>query len=87
MVGEKAVLNVLSPTGGCVGDVETDRFWTLTSIQATQAHRNPWKPEYEPNVFVSVYLLRPGGSNQLAGEMFGYDQLAVQAPAAHWVCR
>jgi uncharacterized protein YfaS (alpha-2-macroglobulin family) len=40
----------------------------------------PVKPEYEPNAFVSVYILSPGGSDELAGEMFGYDQIAVRAP-------
>ncbi len=85
MVGEKAVLNVLSPTGGVAWvSVETDRILdTFTApIQGnTSRIEIPVKPEYEPNVFVSVYVLRPGGSDQLAGEMFGYDQLAVQAPA------
>ena len=84
MVGEKAVLNVLSPTGGVAWvSVETDRILdTFTApIQGnTSRIEIPVKPEYEPNVFVSVYVLRPGGSDQLAGEMFGYDQLAVQAP-------
>ena len=40
----------------------------------------PVKSDYEPNVFVSVYVLRPGGTDQLAGEMYGYDQIDVQAP-------
>ena len=84
IVGEKAVLNVLSPSGGVAWvSVETDRILdTFTApIQGnTSRIEIPVKPEYEPNVFVSVYVLRPGGSDQLAGEMFGYDQLAVQAP-------
>jgi alpha-2-macroglobulin len=84
IVGEKAVLNVLSPAGGVAWvSVETDRILdTFTApIQGnTSRIEIPVKPEYEPNVFVSVYILRPGGSDQLAGEMFGYDQLTVQAP-------
>ncbi len=84
MVGEKAAINVLSPTGGVAWvSVETDRILdTFTAaIQGnTSRIEIPVKPEYEPNVFVSVYVLRPGGSDQLAGEMFGYDQLAVQTP-------
>ena len=84
MVGERAVLNVLSPTGGVAWvSVETDRILdTFTApVQGnTSRIEIPVKPEYEPNVFVSVYVLRPGGSDQLAGEMFGYDQLTVQSP-------
>ena len=84
LVGEKAVLNVLAPSGGVAWvSVETDRIldtFTAPLNGNTSRIEIPIKPEYEPNVFVSVYLLRPGGSDQLAGEMYGYDQLAVQAP-------
>ena len=84
MVGEKAVLNVLSPSGGVAWvSVETDKILdTFTApIQGnTSRIEIPVRPEYEPNVFVSVYVLRPGGTDQLAGEMYGYDQLTVQAP-------
>jgi uncharacterized protein YfaS (alpha-2-macroglobulin family) len=85
MVGEKAVLNVLSPNGGVAWvSVETDRILdTFTApIQGnTSRIEIPVRPEYEPNVFVSVYVLHPGGTDQLAGEMYGYDQLTVQAPS------
>jgi alpha-2-macroglobulin len=84
MVGDKAVLNVLSPSGGIAWvSVETDRIldtFTAPIRGNTSRIEIPVKPEYEPNVFVSAYVLRPGGSDQLAGEMYGYDQLAVQAP-------
>jgi alpha-2-macroglobulin len=84
LVGEKAVLNVLAPSGGVAWvSVETDKLldtFTAPLNGNTSRIEIPIKPEYEPNVFVSVYLLRPGGSDQLAGEMYGYDQLAVQAP-------
>ncbi len=84
VVGEKAVLNVLSPSSGVAWvSVETDRMldtFTAPIRGNTSRIEIPIKPEYEPNVFVSVYLLRPGGSDQLAGEMFGYDQVAVQSP-------
>ncbi|MGA7214957.1 MAG: alpha-2-macroglobulin family protein, partial [Terrimicrobiaceae bacterium] len=85
MVGEKAVLNVLSPSGGVAWvSVETDKILdTFTApIQGnTSRIEIPVRPEYEPNVFVSVYVLRPGGTDQLAGEMYGYDQLTVRAPS------
>jgi len=84
MVGEKAVLNILSASGGVAWvSVETDKILdTFTApIQGNTSRIEILiKPEYEPNVFVSVYVLRPGGSDQLAGEMFGYDQLTIQAP-------
>jgi alpha-2-macroglobulin len=84
LVGEKAVLNVLAPSGGVAWvSVETDKLlhtFTTPLNGNTSRIEIPIKPEYEPNVFISVYLLRPGGSDQLAGEMYGYDQLAVQAP-------
>lgn len=84
MIGEKAVLNVLSPSGGVAWvSVETDKIldtFTAPIRGNTSRIEIPVKPEYEPNVFVSVYVLRPGESDQLAGEMYGYDQLAVQAP-------
>jgi uncharacterized protein YfaS (alpha-2-macroglobulin family) len=84
IVGEKAVLNVLSPTGGIAWvSVETDRIldtFTVPIQGNTSRIEIPVKSEYEPNVFVSVYVLRPGGSDQLAGEMYGYDQINVQSP-------
>ena len=75
VVGEKAVLNILSPSGGLAWvSVETDRIldtFTAPIKGNTSRIEIPIKAEYEPNVFVSVYLLRPGGSDQLAGEMLG----------------
>jgi uncharacterized protein YfaS (alpha-2-macroglobulin family) len=70
------------PTGVAWVSVETDRFYTFTvPIQGnTSQIEIPVKSVYEPNVVVSVYVLRPGGSDQLAGEMYGYDQIDVQAP-------
>ena len=75
---------MLAPSGGVAWvSVETDKIldtFTAPLNGNTSRIEIPIKAEYEPNVFVSVYLLRPGGSDQLAGEMYGYDQLAVQAP-------
>lgn len=82
-VGETAVLTVLSPTPGVAWvSVETDRILDTFTVPVqgnTSRIEIPIKPEYEPNVFVSVYLLRPGGDGQLAGEMFGYTSLGVTA--------
>lgn len=83
-VGENAVLNVLSPSSGIAWvSVETDKIldtFTVPIEGNTSRLEIPVKPEYEPNVTVSVYILRPGGSDALAGEMFGYTELSVIAP-------
>lgn len=83
-VGETAVLTVLSPTGGVAWvSVETDRIldtFTVPIQGNTTRIEIPVKPEYEPNAFVSVYILRPGGEDALAGEMFGSTILNVMAP-------
>ncbi len=80
-VGETAVLTVLSPTPGVAWvSVETDHILDTFTVPVqgnTSRIEIPVKPEYEPNAFVSVYLLRPGGDGQLAGEMFGYTTLGV----------
>jgi uncharacterized protein YfaS (alpha-2-macroglobulin family) len=82
-VGETARLSVLSPTPGVAWvSVETDRIldtFTVPLSGNTSTIEIPVKPEYEPNAFVSVYLLRPGGGQELAGEMFGYTTLNVTA--------
>ncbi len=83
-VGDIAVINVLSPTGGVAWvSVESDHIldtFTAPIEGNTTRIKIPVKPEYEPNVFVSIYILRPGGDDQLAGEMFGYTNLDVVAP-------
>lgn len=86
-VGETAVLTVLSPTGGVAWvTVETDHIldtFTVPIQGNTTRIEIPVKPEYEPNAFVAVYILRPGGGDQLAGEMFGSTTLNVIAPGRH----
>ncbi|MDX2079516.1 MAG: alpha-2-macroglobulin family protein [Terrimicrobiaceae bacterium] len=86
-VGEKAVLTVLSPEPGIAWvSVETDRVlesFTTPITGNTARIELPIKPEYEPNIFVSVYLLRPGGTESLAGERFGFVPLAVTTGDRH----
>ncbi len=86
-IGETAVLTTLSPTEGVAWvSVETDRIletFTVPLTGNTSQIKIPIKPEYEPNVFVSVYVLRPGGDTGLAGEMFGYTNLRVESPDRH----
>ena len=80
-VGETAVITVLAPSAGVAWvSVETDRIldtFTVPIEGNTARVEIPVKPEYEPNAFVSIYILRPGGADQLAGEMFGYTSLEV----------
>lgn len=82
-VGETAVLTVLSPEPGIAWvSVETGdvlESFTVPITGNTARIELPIKSEYEPNIFVSVYLLRPGGSESLAGERFAFLPLAVQA--------
>lgn len=40
----------------------------------------PIKPEYAPNVFASVYLLKPGGPNHVPLERYGRVELRVTRP-------
>ncbi len=83
-VGETAALTVLTPTPGVAWvTVETDTIldtFTMPLAGNTSRIEIPIRPEYEPNVFVSVYVLTPGGPEALAGERFGYTSLAVTAP-------
>jgi hypothetical protein len=83
-VGETAVLTSLTPTEGIAWvSIETDRImetFTMPLTGNTARIEIPVKPEYEPNVYVAVYVLRPGGESGLAGEMFGSTNLRVQSP-------
>lgn len=82
-VGETARLPVLAPAPGIAWvSVETDRIldtFTVPLRGNAGEIEIPIKPEYEPNAFVTVYLLRPGGETGLAGEMFGYTEIPVIA--------
>ncbi len=83
-IGETAVLTTLAPTEGVAWvSIETDRIMETFTVPLkgnTSRIEVPIKPEYEPNVFVSVYVLRPGGDTGLAGEMFGFTNLRVESP-------
>jgi uncharacterized protein YfaS (alpha-2-macroglobulin family) len=41
----------------------------------------PIKPEYKPNVVVSVYLIQPGKETDLPRERYGYVGIAVEDPS------
>ncbi|HEY0793596.1 MAG TPA: alpha-2-macroglobulin family protein [Chthoniobacterales bacterium] len=82
--GETAVLTTKAPFAGTAWvSVETDEILdTLVVPLKGNAGRIelPIKQEYAPNAFVSVYLTRPGGEQELPRERFGYTELAVHRP-------
>ncbi len=87
VVGESAAFHVLTPSPGIAWvTVETDRVLdshTMTLDGNSGRIEIPVKPEYAPNAFLAIYLLRPGGPDDLPGEMFGYAEFdAVQPDAA-----
>ncbi len=84
-VGETAAFNVIAPSAGIAWvTVETDRVLYSQTVRvpgnATRI-QIPVRPEFSPNAFVSVYLLRPGGSKELPGEMFGFTPLRATDPS------
>ena len=84
-VGGTAAFNVIAPSPGIAWvTVETDRVLYSQTVpvpgNATRI-QIPVRPEFLPNAFVSVYLLRPGGSKELPGEMFGFAPLRVVDPS------
>ena len=85
-VGEKAAFDVLAPSPGIAWvTIETDRVldtFTLPIDGNSSRIEVPVKPGYAPNVHVSAYLLRPGHTDELPGEMFGTCELKVSQPDA-----
>jgi len=81
MAGSKAKFRVLSPgTGIAWVTVETDRVldqYTVALEGNSSLLEVPIKPTYEPNATLAVYLLRPGKSDSLPAEMFGFTPFRV----------
>ena len=85
-VGSTAAFDLLAPSPGVAWiTVETDRILDAYTIpvpgNATRVEI-PVKPGYAPNVRVSAYLLRPGKSDGLPGEMYHSAELRVARPGA-----
>lgn len=85
LVGDTAAFNVIAPSPGIAWvTVETDRVLYSETVKipgnATRI-RIPVRPEFLPNAFVSVYLLRPGGGKDLPGEMFGFAPFRATDPS------
>lgn len=84
LVGENAVLASESPFAGKAWvSVETygilDQF--IVDVPANASGITiPVKAEYHPNVYVSVYLVQPGGADHLPVERMGRVLLNVKRP-------
>lgn len=82
--GETALLTTEAPSAGIAWvSVETDEILdTLLVPLSGNAGRIelPIKKEYAPNVFVSIYITRPGGESKLPLERFAFTELAVRRP-------
>ena len=82
--GEKAVLSIQAPFGGVAWvSVETDEILdTLLVPLSGNAGRIelPIKKEYAPNATVSIYLVKPGGKNELPRERFASSIIEVRRP-------
>ena len=82
--GEKAVLSIQASFGGVAWvSVETDEILdTLLVPLSGNAGRIevPVKKEYAPNATVSIYLVKPGGKNELPRERFASSEIEVRRP-------
>jgi alpha-2-macroglobulin len=83
-IGADAAFDVLSPSPGIAWvTVETDRVldtFTIPLPGNSTRIEVPVKPGYAPNVHVSAYVLRPGNTDDLPGEMYGASELKVEQP-------
>jgi uncharacterized protein YfaS (alpha-2-macroglobulin family) len=82
--GATAVLHTQAPFGGIAWvSVETNEILDTLFVPVVGNSgmiELPIKKEYGPNIFVSVYLVKPGGANELPQERFAYTSLNVQVP-------
>jgi alpha-2-macroglobulin len=82
--GEKAALTIQAPFGGVAWvSVETDAVLdTLIVPVKGNAGRIevPIKENYAPNATVSIYLVKPGGENELPLERFAFTEVDVRRP-------
>lgn len=84
-VGAKSPLLIRSPiTGRAWVTVEAEGL-VLDSFDVPVSGNNarfdlPMRPEFAPNAYVSVYLIKPGGEKDLPAERFGSVNLKVKRP-------
>lgn len=84
-VGDKAVLHLEAPYAG-VAWVSVEAAGNILDGFEYRMESNagrfelPIKKEYFPNVWVNVYLMRPGGIDRVPAERFGEVKLVVERP-------
>lgn len=84
-VGSHAGFDIVAPSGGIAWvTVETDRILDsrTVALPGNATHIDiPVLTTFAPNAVASVYLLRPGGNDQIPGEMFGTAPFQVSDPS------
>jgi uncharacterized protein YfaS (alpha-2-macroglobulin family) len=82
--GDKAAFTIQAPFGGVAWvSVETDQVLDtfLVPVKGNASRIEvPVKKEYAPNASVSIYLVKPGGDNELPRERFAYTEMEVRRP-------
>ena len=82
--GEKAAFTIQAPFGGVAWvSVETDEVLDtlLVPVKGNAGRIEvPIKENYAPNATVSIYLVKPGGENELPLERFAYSEIDVRRP-------
>src|SRR6266702_4720801 len=82
--GQKAALTIQAPFGGVAWvSVETDEVLDtlLVPVKGNAGRIElPIKGNYAPNATVSIYLVKPGGENELPMERFAYTDIEVARP-------
>jgi alpha-2-macroglobulin len=82
--GEKAAFTIQAPFGGVAWvSVETDEVLDtlLVPVKGNAGRIElPIKENYAPNATVSIYLVKPGGENELPLERFAYTEVDVRRP-------
>jgi uncharacterized protein YfaS (alpha-2-macroglobulin family) len=82
--GEKAALTIQAPFGGVAWvSIETDEVLDtlLVPVKGNAGRIElPIKENYAPNATVSIYLVKPGGENELPLERFAYTDIDVRRP-------
>jgi uncharacterized protein YfaS (alpha-2-macroglobulin family) len=82
--GEKAAFTIEAPFGGVAWvSVETDEVLDtlLVPVKGNAGRIEvPIKGNYAPNATVSIYLVKPGGENELPLERFAYSEIDVRRP-------
>jgi uncharacterized protein YfaS (alpha-2-macroglobulin family) len=82
--GQKAALTIQAPFGGVAWvSVETDEVLDtlLVPVKGNAGRIElPIKENYAPNATISIYLVKPGGENELPLERFAYTEIDVRRP-------